>query len=176
MRGRQAAWHGLSGPTKMKARMSAPVTLDRLEGHAYSALAATRMARDVLRRPSGPRTVERVSWLVYNIHRMLALTEPEKLESFGQPGIAGFATLLQTLYGDLRGLLRLMVQNGLGKQRWFPLLREAVDAVGDVLEGLYLSHDPDFRKMVTDAIAELKASRPGSDDPDWRSSLAKVPD
>jgi hypothetical protein len=77
---------------------------------------------------------------------MLALTEPEKLESFGQPEIAGFATLLQTLYGDLRGLLRLLVQNGLGKQRWFPLLREAVDAVGDVLEACTSRTIPIFER------------------------------
>ena len=53
-------------------------------------------------------------------------------------------------------------------------MREALEALDDALEGLYLARDPEFREMVNAAVQEL--SPPSEASTDWRAALAAMPD
>lgn len=52
-------------------------------------------------------------------------------------------------------------------------IRRGHEHVVDVLEGLYLALDDDFRELVNQAIGDLRTKRAGGD---WRTALAALPD
>jgi len=157
--------------------MSSASTLEQLEARAHRTLAEASLAREILRHPRSPRAVERAWRLVTSLRTLLAFAEPERLEPLGPNGLWFVTELFQLTHNKLRNLVDLAAKQGLAKQPWFRAWTEGLEALGDALEGLYLSRDPECRAIVNEAIKELDSSRPSQVEiPDWRSSLAKMPD
>ena len=150
---------------------------ETLEQLATSTLATTNLATVFLQdtpgqsRPLG----ETAPALVENLRRLLATVAPERLQRVDHQGAAIAARVLSQTQGNVRHFVALAAQLGHEREAWFGAMSEVLDQLENILEGLYLSLDEEFRQSVTDAITELDA-RSGRKPADWRSSLAKMPD
>lgn len=157
--------------------MSPSSTLEELETRAHLTLAAASRARSILRHPHSPRSVERGWRLVATLRGILAFADPEAFEP-RSPEMSWFIVqLLQLSHNKVGAFVKQAIGLGLGTQPWLRALADGLEALRDALEGLYLSRDPEFRTIVTEAIKELDSSQPSQGSiPDWRASLANMPD
>jgi hypothetical protein len=151
---------------------------DTLEQLAASTLATTNWATTFLQgggfgqaRPLG----ETASALVETLHRLLATLTPERLQRLDYQTATIAARTLGPTQSYLHQFLTTAAQSGHDSESWFGAMSELLDQLDNVLEGLYLSLDEDFRQLVGSAITELAAVS-GAAPADWRSSLAKMPD
>lgn len=156
--------------------MSPTGTLELL---AASALASTNWAAIFLQggaeppRPLG----ETAPTLVQGLRRLLAAVAPERLQAINLDRAEMAARILRQTLDNTRPFLALAERLGHAQDAWFGAMTEALDDIENILEGLALSLNEDFRRTVADAIAELDAARrPGHKPPEWRSSLASMPD
>ena len=157
--------------------MMSPVSvLEELEARAHLTMAETSRARSIFRQPRSPRSIERAWRLVATVRTMLAFTESDVCERIADTETFPVVVqITQLSYEKVRAFVNQAITAGLGKQDWLRALAEALEALGDALEGLYLSRDPEFRAIVMDAIKELQAS-PSQTPTDWRDALAAMPD
>jgi hypothetical protein len=161
--------------------MGTPALLEDLEAQAYRTLASTSATRAQLRRTAGAGVGDGefaalVSRVARNIARLLKATTTDFLEKqVGAAELPAFVTQLDTLHRSLREMLDLAQSKGVTRVNayrvWFDQIADGVDALDSLVETLHLSLNPDFRRIVTDAITEMK---PAPDPRDWRSALAKL--
>jgi hypothetical protein len=152
---------------------------DTLEHLAASALASTNWAANFLQGGSEPSRPlgETAPTLVQGLHRLLSSVAPERLQAIDLQRAEMAARILRHTLDYMRPFLALAVRLGHAQDAWFGAMTEALDDIENILEGLALSLDENFRRPVADAIAELDATRrPGPEPPEWRSSLASMPD
>ncbi len=160
-------------------RMSAMSPADTLERLAASALASTSWAATFLQGGSEPPRPlsETAPTLVQGLRRLLATVTPERLHAIDPQRAEMAARILRQTLDNMRPFLALAQRLGHAQDAWFHAATEALDDIENIVEGLGLSLDEDFRRITADAIAELDASRrPGQKPPDWRSSLASMSD
>jgi hypothetical protein len=160
--------------------MSSTATVERIEARAHITMAnSARMRENILRHPRSPRAVERAWRVIAGIRGLIAWAEPEHLESMvlAEQSIWLITELLQLSHTRVSALLKLAAERGHSSAPWFRALADALEDLGDTLEALYLSRDPEMRAAIEAAGAELtavRAARPEATGPDWRAALAKM--
>ena len=155
--------------------MSPATALEELETRAHLTMAETSRARIIFRQPRNPKAIARAWHLVATVRAAVAFAESDLVERIADSETFPVVVqLLQLSHDKLRAFARQAIDAGMGPQDWHRALREAIDAFADVLEGLYLSRDPDFRTIVAEAIRKLSPA--GDTSADWRAAIAAMPD
>lgn len=157
---------------------AASIVFEDLEARTYSALAQTSRARLALRRAKLHLTgLPLVLFLKFGLNRLRKDFTPQTLERLSPEQAAKMVALVEELYSGLNTMLKISDQKGLsGWVIYRSLLvdiRQYTECLGDILESYHLSHSSDFRKLVDNAIKELKITPHPAD---WRSSLAAMQD
>lgn len=159
--------------------MASAATFDELETRTYWALAETGRARRAVREAQFRGTwCVYASLLTFFLRRLVSNVTATELRTFDTERAQGLIENLQKLHSMLNEMLGLAEQERLSQGqlcgRLFRTIQNDTARLGDVLESYYLSLDPDFQRMVKDAIGQLKPKqgRPS----DWKSSLAAMQD
>ena len=155
--------------------MSPASALEELETRAHLTMAEVSRARVIFRQPRSPKSIARAWHLVATVRASVAFAECDLLDKVAasETTLGLVVQILQLSYDKVREFAHRAINAGLGAQEWHRALREALEALEDALEGLYLARDPEFRAMVNTAIQELS---PASEASDWRAALAAMPD